>query len=769
MKRWLCGIIAFVLSFSCLSVLNPTIKAETNTKTGTNVDAYYYGTGSTICYSNAVWEENLTVEYGHKYGRVVSFENCESAAIRTLSAVAYKLDDLHIGIEDFTGEGLRFMISGSGTSVETDPGLVVTVQSGVYLKVTGKNFSNQVDFTGAIPGKTDIFTDIQADGSLIIDVAGVKVTVPATAVTENFTDKDNIYVQFFALTDENIGTMSFNFTTIHNGDCETGNIVNNKALTPKYVPDSQVTVDENGSPDWLSQLVIAEVKIAAASPERNFKGAMKLLDLYQEMGVNGIWLTPIYDGYNFNDVNAGYANHGPHTVNPNLTGTDDYEEGWQVVKNFIDEAHKRNIRVFLDAISWGVSFASPLITEHPDWFNGEAWGGAAYDWSNEEFKNWYVSTWVDNIMTTGADGLRCDCEPGYSGYDVYKEIRHKLADQGRKIAIMSEHTNTRGAAEDYTYDFEQFGVNASGTAEYNMDAGNVLFLKAANLARACTSGKYIGNIELQNVGTGGSFKYYTFMLSNHDHRLSCAKGSRTYVGYQAILAPFIPLWLMGEEWNDNSVDGIQYCKKLNWDKLYQYENRSFFEDYKKYIAIRWTYPEIFGYFPENHRETNIAMVKPDYTTSTSIGAPYARFGGGKAVIVAANQDATEKTVTYTIPYRKINLEEADEYQVKDLMTGEILAVGSSSEMTKFTATMKADHVGIYLIEARQGSDPRPGDFNGDGRVTTTDYILIKKAVQAGTNLPESTMAAADVNGNGALDSGDYLKVKAYFQGRIDEL
>ena len=146
--------------------------------------------------------------------------------------------------------------------------------------------------------------------------------------------------------------------------------IDNSDLTPKWRPSSEVDVIQVGdiwSPDWIKELIMAEVRIETATPEGTFQAAVKMLDHYEEMGVNGLWVTPIYDRNSTHNFDGnGYGNYGPETVWSVLTGTKDYEEGWKVVKNFVDEAHKRNIRIFFDVVVWGTAKTAPVHAEHPE-------------------------------------------------------------------------------------------------------------------------------------------------------------------------------------------------------------------------------------------------------------------------------------------------------------------------------------------------------------------------------------------------------------------
>ena len=61
-----------------------------------------------------------------------------------------------------------------------------------------------------------------------------------------------------------------------------------------------------------------------------------------------------------------------------------------------------------------------------------------------------------------------------------------------------------------------------------------------------------------------------------------------------------------------------------------------------------------------------------------------------------------------------------------------------------------------------------GDINGDGKVTSTDYLQLKSYFRGDTIiLPDESFEAADVDNSGGLDSTDYLKIKKHMNGTID--
>ena len=57
-----------------------------------------------------------------------------------------------------------------------------------------------------------------------------------------------------------------------------------------------------------------------------------------------------------------------------------------------------------------------------------------------------------------------------------------------------------------------------------------------------------------------------------------------------------------------------------------------------------------------------------------------------------------------------------------------------------------------------------GDANGDGKVSSLDYVVIKRAVLGRYELSEAGFAAADVNFDGRVNAMDYVIVKRVVLG-----
>jgi len=459
----------------------------------------------------------------------------------------------------------------------------------------------------------------------------------------------------------------------------------NAKLLPSYSKGILMT------PEWADSLIMVELRPEMASIGGTLPECKKLIDFYASVGVNGIWLPPIYDR---GDYGNGYSNYGIHTLEPAITGTDDYAEGWKIVKSFVDYAHSKGIYVFFDIVTWGTVYDSPLTVEHPDWFDGEDWGNAKFNWENKELREWFVDTAVENILKTGADGYRCDCEPNYTGYEIYGEIRQTLKEYGRNIIIICEDTGTRNGV----YDFEQDGVfDYSFTDRGSVYSNPINFFGDGyvNIVDSVKKGKAIGFSGWQdNALKRGKSKYYVNCITNHDYQRRDVCGSEINIGYSAILAPYIPLWYMGDEFNATSPDGVQYFNFIDYSEIYDADNALFLESVKKMINIRRTYSELFEYWPSNHRNSNICKVDTDIGTLQA----YARYADNKAVIVVANNDENSCGGNVEIPFGNCNISGYKKYKITDLTTGKTILEGSKNDIKDFTTYVGYQRVGIYLVE-----------------------------------------------------------------------
>ena len=67
------------------------------------------------------------------------------------------------------------------------------------------------------------------------------------------------------------------------------------------------------------------------------------------------------------------------------------------------------------------------------------------------------------------------------------------------------------------------------------------------------------------------------------------------------------------------------------------------------------------------------------------------------------------------------------------------------------------------------SNVKKGDVNNDGKITASDYVLIKNQIMGVISLDDKARKSADVNGDGKISASDYVMVKNYIMGVISSL
>ncbi len=479
--------------------------------------------------------------------------------------------------------------------------------------------------------------------------------------------------------------------------------IDNSTLVDNYVPTTQAPVDANGTPTWLSSAVIMEVNIPRATKEGTLDAAVAVLDHVQEMGVNCIWVTSIGEPGTKNDGTAGnhYVNLGLQSIDPAITGTEDYAQGWEAFAKFVAEAHKRNIYVIFNAVTWGTTADSPIYKAHPDWYTGkDIWGGKAWDWSNKSLISWYTDTLLDIVTKTGIDGILYDCEPEYAGEAVCASFRKAIQNSGRNLVYIGESANGRSGA----YDLEQYGVmnyrgydkTSTAIGEHQKDDKEFFIDEGFNIVDAVKNGTISGTIEDQKKGTGGTHKYYTYAFSNHDSYYYSFNNNILDIAYQGLFSSYIPLWYFGDEFN-STPSGIRlYFDATKWSNLASVENASFYEEVKQMLRIRREYGYVFDQAAENHRNANICKV--DTTGALDLQA-YGRYADNTGILIVGNHNTEGKTVTttVTIPFEVMGLSKFDSFVLTDLLSGEVLCRGSKQELAQFTVTLPYDRLGVYAL------------------------------------------------------------------------
>jgi len=217
------------------------------------------------------------------------------------------------------------------------------------------------------------------------------------------------------------------------------------------------------SPGWTKDLVIYEISTknfnsSDKSQGGTFNSVKAKIPYLANLGVNGIWLTGHHLAHenHFYNIWTQYACIDPEIVDPSL-GTD------TEFRQMIDQAHKNEIKVFLDVITHGVMPQSPLVKKHPEWFKGSSWGMSDYDWKahNKELDDWWVDLYSNYVVDYGIDGYRLDLD--IHRPDLWLRIRKNAAAAGRPIIVMGEN-----------WEYGNYDMSLEGVMEFTQKSeGNI--------------------------------------------------------------------------------------------------------------------------------------------------------------------------------------------------------------------------------------------------------------------------------------------------------
>lgn len=169
---------------------------------------------------------------------------------------------------------------------------------------------------------------------------------------------------------------------------------------------------------WTYDAVVYEMNVRQYTPEGTFAAAQSQLPRLKELGVDVIWLMPIYpigEKERKGTLGSYYAVKDYCAVNPEFGTMQDFEA-------FLTEAKSRGFRVILD---WVANHTSPdavwIDAKPADWYERDSVGNTVvqYDWTDIAALNYdNIDVWdaqesaMRFWMSKGIDGFRCDmaCE-----------------------------------------------------------------------------------------------------------------------------------------------------------------------------------------------------------------------------------------------------------------------------------------------------------------------------------------------------------------------
>lgn len=168
-------------------------------------------------------------------------------------------------------------------------------------------------------------------------------------------------------------------------------------------------------PAWLYDAVLYEMNVRQLTPEGTLRAAIEHLDFLHDLGVNALWLMPIYPiGKRGRKGSMGsyYSIRDYCRINPEMGTMKDFDA-------FVRKAHRLGMKVLLDWVANHTARDARWVEGKPaDWYEREANGEPKipWDWSDTAKLNYEnrevwrgqaeaMRYWVEKH---GVDGFRCD-------------------------------------------------------------------------------------------------------------------------------------------------------------------------------------------------------------------------------------------------------------------------------------------------------------------------------------------------------------------------
>lgn len=327
-------------------------------------------------------------------------------------------------------------------------------------------------------------------------------------------------------------------------------------------------------------VVLYEVNLRAYSENGDLQGVMYRLDELEEMGVNVIWLMPIYPVGQVNSVNSPYCIRNYKQVASEYGNLNKLRE-------FTSKAHDRGIAVMLDWVANHTAWDHPWIEENPAWYTQDGNGNIVHppgtnwqdvadlNYDNMDMRAAMIESMKYWVEEANVDGFRCDYADGVP-YDFWTSAIDSLRNlPGRDLLFFAEGNR----ADHFAAGFDMaFGWNFYGAIK------NVWNGQATSLMR---------NTHNQEYNNAPAGKHWVRFTTNHDESAWDATPMDLFNGKKGALAASVatiftggvPLIYGSQEVGVEGTIPFFSNTQIDWSKnadmLQEYESLlSFYSEHK---------------------------------------------------------------------------------------------------------------------------------------------------------------------------------------------
>lgn len=364
-------------------------------------------------------------------------------------------------------------------------------------------------------------------------------------------------------------------------------------------------VVDNTQPVSDANRVIYQMNVGAFTAEGTFQAAAQQLGRLDTLGVDIIWLMPIYP--------RGATMHSPYAamdykaVNPNYGTIDD-------VKAFVARAHELGMKVWLDWVPNHVAQENPWVQSHPDYFTRDDKGQMIHPhgWGDVLELNYQNPALVQEVNSAlkfwinecDVDGYRCDYVssptiPVSYWQDIIAQLKTLVPN--KKIEMMSEtditdrhnqRIDSCGFDYDYAWSFQ--GAMARLCRQgFNTDTLKQICQRFLDKSAKVKNRRmvYLTNHD-QNYNDGGN----TLRKFYGEHRYGLTVLEFTFQG--------MPLIYNGQEIGDPDTLNYFTDAKVKWQRV----DHKMLNTVRTLIALHHQQPSLAEAAPVEFLNTNDSNV-----------------------------------------------------------------------------------------------------------------------------------------------------------------
>jgi glycosidase len=352
----------------------------------------------------------------------------------------------------------------------------------------------------------------------------------------------------------------------------------------------------------VADVVMYQVNPRVFAPQNSFQAIIARLDSIEDLGVNMLWIMPIYPIGEEKSKNSPYSVRDYKAVAPEYGTVDD-------LRMLVQSCHERGMGVILDWVANHTAWDNVWLQQHPDWYTHDSTGNIIFppgtDWTdvadlnydNKDMRAAMIDAmrfWVDSV---GVDGFRCDVADQVP-VDFWTECIDNLraAAKPRNLIMLAEGANPDNfkAGFDLNYAWEFMGAIAQ------------VMKGEAKVGKLLSVDKH----EYENLDNG---KFKLRFTTNHDEATK-ASPVTLYGGPKASMAAFVATTMLHGGMLVYGSQEVGYPETINFFHYVHVDwnaNPAMRDEYKKLIAIYNEHPALRSsgkVVPFDDDENNVLIV-----------------------------------------------------------------------------------------------------------------------------------------------------------------